>query len=747
MMTKTVPFLANCVFSRVSRPLNCIALLSLLGLASAFVQADTLVSGDISENTAWRAAQSPYVVASDVVIRNSAELIIEAGVTVYMGAGTSLTVQSGRLLATGTVQSPIRVTSQKLQSGQPAAPGDWNQWVFGSGTINTRIEQTIFEYGKGLAVNSAAPVFNGLNIRNNLGAAITVDLAASPSGVDNQASGNTLNAIVVPAGEIAGSVIWGIKGIPYLVESGTVSVGVSPKIALVSPQLLQQGESGTFTLTGSRLSGLSSATFEPDGVTATVLAGGSATDASLSVTAALDAGVGPVALLLTTDAGEIRVADAISVVRQQPKLTAVAPSRIYLDQGPVDVVLSGDNLTSQSSVLLNDSAVASSYLGVTSISATIPNQATPGQFPIKLSTPDPINAGQTLTSNEVSISVEQAQLTLTPLTTTIINGASQNLTLTLPYPAPAGGMTINVASSAPAVAIAPSSVAVPQGEYTAIIEVSSVGAGAAVITVSHFEWLVARANISVLSSSLPPLLAEYRLDERSWAGMAREVKDSTASANHGVATNGAATAPAKLCSGGLFDGSASRFVSLPVQIQNLATNTFTMMLWVKTSRTHELDGESSSSTAGTSGQNYALYPTLNTAKWNWDAGGYAGAGISVGTNGVSVYEHAGSYMPPVLVWAGSVSNDNWTHVVVTYNNGTPSLYVNGVFQKRGLRGSHANVVPTYVIGSAAYGNYSLGVDEYKLFGGVLSSADISTIHANENLGMNWNGTVRTCDGG
>jgi hypothetical protein len=91
----------------------------------------------------------------------------------------------------------------------------------------------------------------------------------------------------------------------------------------------------------------------------------------------------------------------------------------------------------------------------------------------------------------------------------------------------------------------------------------------------------------------------------------------------------------------------------------------------------ELDGESSSSTDG----------------------------------GISVCEHAGFYMPPVLVWAGAVSGSGWTHVAVVLNNGVPSLYVNGIFRRTGLKGGHANVVPTFVIGSSIYGNCSLGVDE------------------------------------
>lgn len=728
------------VFGRLSR----LAMLGLAASASFVAQAETSVSGDISTNTTWMAAQGPYVVSSDVVIRNNAKLTIEAGVTVYMAPSTGVTVQSGSVLALGTAQHPIRVTSQKLQSGQTAVPGDWNQWVFGSGTVDTRLENIIIEYGKGVAVRASSPVLNWLNLKNHQGAAITLDLAASPSGVGNQASGNTLNAVVVPSGEIAGTVSWGIKGIPYVVESGTLSVGVAPRLDVISPKAMQQGETIELTLTGSRLSGLSKVEFDKSGITATVLPGGTATTAKLAVTSSLDTPTGSTSLKLMTDAGEIALADALTIVQQQPKLTAVTPSRLYVGQGAVEVELAGMNLTNQSTVMLNGTSITSSYSSATAIRATIPNQTSTGQLAVKLNTPDPIHVGQTLTSNEIQISVDQPQLTLAPATATIKSGATQVLTLALPHPAPSGGFVVDLASGLLPVVTVPQSVFVAENETTANFEAKGVGAGSATITASHPGWLSAKTKLSVLSSSLPQLLAEYRLDESVWAGVSREVKDSTANANDGTGINGATVRSAKLCSGGYFEGSSYSRVSLPVSLQDLAVNTFTMMLWVKPGKTHEIDAESSTSTTGTVGQNYALCPSLNRNKWDWDTSGYAGSGVSVGTNGISVYEHAGSYMPPVLVWAGTLPSDDWTHIAVTYSNGIPALYVNGVFKKVGRKGDHANVLPSFTIGSSFYGSALLAADEYKLFGGALSAADIATVYNNENAGMNWDGSARIC---
>ena len=75
------------------------------------------------------------------------------------------------------------------------------------------------------------------------------------------------------------------------------------------------------------------------------------------------------------------------------------------------------------------------------------------------------------------------------------------------------------------------------------------------------------------------------------------------------------------------------------------------------------------------GQRYAIAP---------QHGGdvdYAGAGVSVGTNGISVYEHATDYMPSTLVYDTPISG--WTHVAVVYNNGQPNLYINGTWVRTG----------------------------------------------------------------
>jgi MSHA biogenesis protein MshQ len=50
------------------------------------------------------------------------------------------------------------------------------------------------------------------------------------------------------------------------------------------------------------------------------------------------------------------------------------------------------------------------------------------------------------------------------------------------------------------------------------------------------------------------VVAEWRMDETAWTGVADEVIDSSNSANHGVARNGGSTTDSKVCQGGRFRG-------------------------------------------------------------------------------------------------------------------------------------------------------------------------------------------------
>jgi hypothetical protein len=121
----------------------------------------------------------------------------------------------------------------------------------------------------------------------------------------------------------------------------------------------------------------------------------------------------------------------------------------------------------------------------------------------------------------------------------------------------------------------------------------------------------------------------------------------------------------------------------PMAVTNeTVTNSFTMAGWVKPEIEIDLPEEAN---AGISAlhvmRNDVLYPPPGEDLY--EAPKQAGSGISVGNNGVCVYEHAASYFAPTLVYATPITN--WTHVAVVYSNQTPLLYLNGKLVHQGIR--------------------------------------------------------------
>jgi hypothetical protein len=379
-------------------------LLLALGATTAFAQ--TSVSGIVNANTHWTTAGGPYVVTGDLSVQGGAVLTVDAGVTIYMGAGTSLTVQAGGLKLNGTAADPVRVLSDKTRQGLTAAPGDWNQWVFGAGTTGTKLDHVIFEHGKGLVVNGSSPVFNYLDIRNQQGVAIAIDLAASPTGVGNKASGSNLNAVSVPAGDIVGSIRWGLRGIPYVITGGTLSVGSSPAITGVTPTSVEQGQTVTLTVSGSRLTGVSSASFDQSGLTLTPFGTGSSSQAFLQLKVDAAAPVGQAALRLQVDAGELVFPNAVTVTQPLPAITGIDPTVVLAGTGSSVITVTGRNFKSSSEVLFNSASVATQFVSSTELRATLPNQTATGSLQTQVRSPDPLRPGEYLLSNQVALSVQ-----------------------------------------------------------------------------------------------------------------------------------------------------------------------------------------------------------------------------------------------------------------------------------------------------------------------------------------------------
>lgn len=126
------------------------------------------------------------------------------------------------------------------------------------------------------------------------------------------------------------------------------------------------------------------------------------------------------------------------------------------------------------------------------------------------------------------------------------------------------------------------------------------------------------------------------------------------------------------------------------------TNNFTMELWVNPTAARAVTVESVGGIAGWGGQRYAVFPEQGNAAYG--AGNHAGAGLSVGTNGVSVMEAADAYIPTVLVYSNGLSG--WTHIALVYSNHVPLLFVNATLARTGLISTKA-VHPSAGLGGVA----------------------------------------------
>lgn len=164
-----------------------------------------------------------------------------------------------------------------------------------------------------------------------------------------------------------------------------------------------------------------------------------------------------------------------------------------------------------------------------------------------------------------------------------------------------------------------------------------------------------------------------------------------------------------------FTGTDILHIDYPVCYDN-----FTVLVKVKTSVEHEVDSQSNSGIGGVSGQNYLLWPN--------HGGDYnAGAGISLGTNGFSNYEHGSDYMPATAVYAGYISPVDFSIIGLRYIAKQPSLYLDGSEVTIGETSPREHVYSPTDIGGGVYGNFTGSVVEIMVYDHPLNENQIRLV--------------------
>lgn len=163
-----------------------------------------------------------------------------------------------------------------------------------------------------------------------------------------------------------------------------------------------------------------------------------------------------------------------------------------------------------------------------------------------------------------------------------------------------------------------------------------------------------------------------------------------------------------------FDG-IDDLLSAPSQI---ASDNFTLFAVIKATGIHEVDSEGTTGTAGTNGQKFLF----GAQSWEPDSG----VGVSVGTNGLTSYERATSYMPPLAVHSGTVGTSA-SLIALRYLDKQPSLYLKGEQVRVGLVSPKAAVWAPSQIGAGDFGAFQGDVAEVLLYNRALSADEIARV--------------------
>jgi len=172
-----------------------------------------------------------------------------------------------------------------------------------------------------------------------------------------------------------------------------------------------------------------------------------------------------------------------------------------------------------------------------------------------------------------------------------------------------------------------------------------------------------------------------------------------------------------------FAGVAGEHVKIEPKF-SAVTNTFTVSAWVWPEAERKETSELKEGTEGTSAQRYAIFPSQGQATYGE---GHAIAGLSIGTNGVSIFEHSDAYLPSVLVQPVLIKG--WIHVAMVYDQHLPKLYFNGKLMKTGLA-SAMTVHPPHQFGDpSSFGPFQGKLDEVRIYDRALTDAEVLALAA------------------
>jgi hypothetical protein len=187
---------------------------------------------------------------------------------------------------------------------------------------------------------------------------------------------------------------------------------------------------------------------------------------------------------------------------------------------------------------------------------------------------------------------------------------------------------------------------------------------------------------------------------------------------NGILPNGAVFAPGKFGQAFSFTGTDQYVANATPGLTGIQ-NSYTMEFWAWPTRARASTIETVNGQSDIQNQCWAILPSSENT-------GLLATGVSVGTNGVSVFESGVFYRDlreySILVYDAPIIG--WTHVAVVYSNHLSSLYLNGALVRVSPYSSSYSSYPSTQFGAS----YAGLLDEVAIYNRPLSSSEISTLY-------------------
>lgn len=174
-----------------------------------------------------------------------------------------------------------------------------------------------------------------------------------------------------------------------------------------------------------------------------------------------------------------------------------------------------------------------------------------------------------------------------------------------------------------------------------------------------------------------------------------------------------------------FDGVAGGVSVDQPPFASLGTN-FTVEFWCQPAGSRDTTQEGTWSVLAPGIQQCAIYPRHGELAYGK---GYVTAGVSVGSNGVSVLLYGNALFMSVLVHQQDLGG--WNHVAVSYSNALPRLFLNGVLVRSGQVVNNVRIHPGADLGGGpdvegSRMHYRGQLDEVRVWDRALTETDLQS---------------------